>query len=620
MAPRASEEGPLLSQEQRLRRAREEDYSRISRARVLSVLGTIFVLLVVLFAAFVRDYESFRAEVKLEQEVVHLNTMVETRVEPANQVLAETAGEWDESEVLGETVEVVTTGGGGAVEPMENVTTPSAGSGKEGGGGSVGTDPETKVRRYANWQGFNETEGEKAARLKVEAKFEEQIAAMKEKVEAERKGILIDSSSDRKRQLRLDEIALGKLEDRLRKSRGFRTVQDESVEAERKRKYESIHRHYQDAVKKRDFVLDGKSRKIVDSFDGSLKPPRYCYFSPRGTKVTPMEPAADSSKLVRGRAEKPKGRSLLRRRKKRRTAKKPTETETAKAKKAKMPADDAEGVSLFFEDSKEILELASKQYPCLVMHQDCFNETYLPETNDLKLRQWYEKNFFKASTMDWESRRKQLEDFKKLRLGSCAVVGNADNVLKGKYGKVIDEHDFVIRYNVITKPFAEAVGTKTDGLFDKLNYIGTKFAPDIVPSRFNLFPKYIPYELRPTKLPNGKKALIYGHPFLGEWRRDAIRLLYLYSKAKHNKVSMEAYGQIKIQHASGGFSRVRAIVELLREGICDRVDLYGFSSGGGKYFMPKKLVSKAHPISGENYVYRLWMATGVHGKLCMYGD
>ena len=36
--------------------------------------------------------------------------------------------------------------------------------------------------------------------------------------------------------------------------------------------------------------------------------------------------------------------------------------------------------------------------------------------------------------------------------------------------------------------------------------------------------------------------------------------------------------------------------------------------------MPKKLVSKAHPISAENYVYRLWMATGVHGKLCMYGN
>ena len=31
-------------------------------------------------------------------------------------------------------------------------------------------------------------------------------------------------------------------------------------------------------------------------------------------------------------------------------------------------------------------------------------------------------------------------------------------------------------------------------------------------------------------------------------------------------------------------------------------------------------VSSAHPIRAENFVYRLWMATGVHGKFCMYGD
>ena len=97
-------------------------------------------------------------------------------------------------------------------------------------------------------------------------------------------------------------------------------------------------------------------------------------------------------------------------------------------------------------------------------------------------------------------------------------------------------------------------------------------------------------------------------------------MIDLYKEAKNIHVVIRAYGQNKMQHASGGVSRVRAIVELLREGICDRVDLYGFSSAGGKYFMPKKLVSKAHPISAENYVYRLWMATGVHGKLCMYGN
>ena len=56
---------------------------------------------------------------------------------------------------------------------------------------------------------------------------------------------------------------------------------------------------------------------------------------------------------------------------------------------------------------------------------------------------------------------------------------------------------------------------------------------------------------------------------------------------------------------------MRAIVELLRTGVCSRLDLYGFSSGGGKYFLRNKIVSKAHPISGENYIYRLWMATGV---------
>ena len=35
----------------------------------------------------------------------------------------------------------------------------------------------------------------------------------------------------------------------------------------------------------------------------------------------------------------------------------------------------------------------------------------------------------------------------------------------------------------------EAIGKKTDGLFDKMNYLGTEFAPDTTPTTFNLFPK-----------------------------------------------------------------------------------------------------------------------------------
>ena len=97
-------------------------------------------------------------------------------------------------------------------------------------------------------------------------------------------------------------------------------------------------------------------------------------------------------------------------------------------------------------------------------------------------------------------------------------------------------------------------------------------------------------------------------------------MIDLYKEAKNIHVVIRAYGQNKMQHASGGVSRVRAIVELLRLGVCDRLDLYGFSSGGGKYFIQRMKVSSAHPIRAENFVYRLWMATGVHGKFCMYGE
>ena len=68
-------------------------------------------------------------------------------------------------------------------------------------------------------------------------------------------------------------------------------------------------------------------------------------------------------------------------------------------------------------------------------------------------------------------------------------------------------------------------------------------------------------------------------------------MIDLYKEAKNIHVVIRAYGQNKMQHASGGVSRVRAIVELLRLGVCDRLDLYGFSSGGGKYFIQRMKVS-----------------------------
>ena len=83
--------------------------------------------------------------------------------------------------------------------------------------------------------------------------------------------------------------------------------------------------------------------------------------------------------------------------------------------------------------------------------------------------------------------------------------------------------------------------------------------------------------------------------------------------------AMESFGVPKLPHATGGIGRLRSMVHLLRLGVCDRLDVYGFSVGGGKYFERNKVVSRAHPIQAENYVFRLLMATGTQGKLCVDG-
>ena len=104
------------------------------------------------------------------------------------------------------------------------------------------------------------------------------------------------------------------------------------------------------------------------------------------------------------------------------------------------------------------------------------------------------------STLTREEILRRLPDFPAQKLGTCAIVGNADNVLEGKYGEEIDEHDFVVRFNVVTKPFSEFVGTKAGGMLVKTNYKDTEYKRDVVPTMYNLFPKVsVRISSRPSK-------------------------------------------------------------------------------------------------------------------------
>lgn len=63
-----------------------------------------------------------------------------------------------------------------------------------------------------------------------------------------------------------------------------------------------------------------------------------------------------------------------------------------------------------------------------------------------------------------------------------------------------------------------------------------------------------------------------------------------------------------------------AMVEMAHSGACTRLDIYGFSSGGGKYFSRNYQVDDDHSINLEHFCHRLIMHTGMKGKVCVYGE
>ena len=525
-AAREEESGALLSQEQKLKRSQAEENVVVTKGKMYTLVAIILVLFGILVSSQLGDWGTYEEQVGSEREVVILDGVVEKQVEVGAAINAEAAVENKELREL-------------------------------------------------------EKEDESAREEELAQELEKIEALAKEKELAEKKDRKKKRKKKRQKAMEKNFASRVDISAALSENDVKKKAARKNRHSEKTKQYDEMQKmmraHFERKWKKmkkmtpRDFVLPAAKQKIVDEYDGSLKPPEYCYKSPKGNKAEPREPDKDDKR------------------------------------NADLPLDIA----------KKILRLAAADYPCLILHQECMrNET---SQHADKFFHEYDRLYFQKSTLTREQKITKVPNFANLKLGTCAIVGNADNMLHHKHGKEIDEHDFVVRFNVITKPYKDGVGSKCSGLFLKPKYATSKFKRDLDPSMFNFFPKYVPFELKPATLPGGKPPLVYGQYDNGLWRTDLEQMFWGFIEEKNLTDAGYSFGVKKLPHPTGGLSRLRSMIQLLSMGVCDRLDVYGFSVGGGKYFDPKKIVSHAHPISSENYFYRLYMATGVHGKFCLYG-
>ena len=247
----------------------------------------------------------------------------------------------------------------------------------------------------------------------------------------------------------------------------------------------------------------------------------------------------------------------------------------------------------------KIAEIMAKDRECWFVDKKCANITR-PGFTTRSGKPWISKYMSPGTTL--ESIMDNLPDMSPGALGTCALIGSADNMLNKGWGKQIDAHDFVVRFNSVIKGFEKDVGEKTDGLWQKNSYVGA-IGGKQQPSKYYMIPKDIP---RDFKMTNGVRTVAYG-PALPKWRSDINEIYAVYKKDK----------KITKGTPTGGLARM---ISLMESGACTRVDIFGFSGGGGKYFKKSAVVKDEHVISVEHYIRRLMMATGVVGKVCVYGQ
>ena len=228
---------------------------------------------------------------------------------------------------------------------------------------------------------------------------------------------------------------------------------------------------------------------------------------------------------------------------------------------------------------------------CPFLTRDCASEkTYTGRQAAQKMKQTGAK---------WNETAQNFVDLKPGSLGSCALIGNSENMLKYNFGAAIDAHDTVIRHNTPIGKYARHVGKKATIVWVKGTYKGGGSASA---SMAYLLPKNVD-ELPKNFKKNGKPILIRG---IGAKPLDKTKRLLYYLQGAN----------LRRKHPTGGYSRP---LNIIASKLCTRVDLYGFGSrnSSGKYFKKSAKVRPAHMMSFEHWTFRFMMSKG---KLCVYGE
>lgn len=140
----------------------------------------------------------------------------------------------------------------------------------------------------------------------------------------------------------------------------------------------------------------------------------------------------------------------------------------------------------------------------------------------------------------YRSTLEKIIDLKPGSLGSCALIGNSENMLKKSYGSEIDQHDTVFRHNTpVNKKYKSKIGVKSDIIWIKGRY----------KKEYHMSGASMAYVLPKGVTQVSKNFRHMGKPIL-------IRAMNAKGISRTKRLLYSLYGaNTKRRHPSGGYSR-----------------------------------------------------------------